>query len=329
MKSLLKTIIRRQARLPTAVGNLTRNFSVSPRDWRLSKEQWENHIQSTTGMSGNEPPSEAQLRFDLAVAHQLLAEFKMDDLCWNHTSARLSPASNTFLITPFPKMFEEVDPDSLVSGSENETGSVIHGAVYDSRPDVHACVHVHSPAILAVSCLEEGLQYISQESCSFYGKLAYQAFEGMEDDFDEQAHIQEALGATANTLIMQNHGAVTTGRTVGEAWVRMYYLEKACRVQLDVMQSGGKALHIPEAVVRRTAAQYQKAVNAHGASEWPALVRWWAKKHGVLDAAQQSSTQGVVGVTSLQQQKPLFQHHNHATAYLAGVDEEMVAMTAR
>ena len=189
---------------------------------------------------------EAALRRHLAAAHHLSHHFKFDDLVWNHVSARNGAQ---YLVTSGTHHFDEVTERNLVvSNSEiaNKTADVIHGAIYAARPDVHAIVHHHSPAVTAVSALADGLQFLSQDSAAFYGKVSYHDWEGTSLDYDERSRIAKALGADAHTLIMRNHGACTVGRSVGEAWTRYYILDRICAQQLAV---AGQRVVQPDAEV--------------------------------------------------------------------------------
>lgn len=174
------------------------------------------------------------LRRDLAAAHWLTNHFRMDDLTWNHISARapptsaktggdssdvLGPASSVeFLVTPGDRLWDDVKPQDLVLSSDNVTANVIHEGIYRARPDVQAVVHLHTPSVTTVSCLAGGLQLFDQDGAQFAseGAVAYHDWEGLSDDIDEQSRIAAAFGPTAHTLIMRNHGACTVGDSVGQ-----------------------------------------------------------------------------------------------------------------
>ena len=151
--------------------------------------------------------------------------------------ARL-PASDdgergAFLVTPGDRLFDEVTPANLAevgpkSAPVNVTADVIHAAIYEARPDVRAIVHHHTPAVVAASIV--GLQFLTQDASAFFDSVAYHEWEGVSDDYDEKSRIAAALGPKAHTLMMRHHGAVTTGSTVAEAWVRYFYLDRICQV---------------------------------------------------------------------------------------------------
>lgn len=251
-------------------------------EWATSIDEFQALVENCYAGSFDDQhpyPTESQLRFELCVAHHLFAERNMTDTVWNHLSVRETQSSEDFFITPFPMLFDDMTPaDMNSSSSVNKTGIVIHSAVYNSRRDVCAIVHLHTPAVVAVSCLQDEVMLLSQDAAGFYGKIAYHDWQGMSDDFNEQEIIARDFGTTAHTLIMRNHGALTVGRTIGEAWIRMLKLEEICRLQLEVLQTQLPLTVPSNAVLQHTADQFNELPNPHGYSEWPALVRRWAKR---------------------------------------------------
>jgi len=227
-------------------------------------------------------PSASSIREDLAIAHQLTAKFGMDDIVWNHISARARHGSNDYYITPFPRLFDEVHADNLlevhcdgVSMNGNVTGDTIHRSILEARPDINAICHSHTPAILAVSCLAGGLMFLEQNSALFYERVGYHDWEGLSTDSAESKALQSSLGPAPNhTLIMRNHGACTVGASVAQAWVRMYYLDVICRNQLEVLKTGAAINYPSPEVLAHTRSQAEENESfAHGASEWDALKR--------------------------------------------------------
>ena len=153
----------------------------------------------------------------------------------------------------------------------NFTGFVIHSAIYNRRPDVGCVMHSHSGAGLAVSALEEGFIPMVQDAFQFYNRVSYHEYEGLSLDLDERERLADSLGDKP-VMIMRNHGLLTTGATVAEAYVRMHYLELSCRNQLDIMASGGNVRLPSEEVCEHAALQYQKSAPA-GTYEWEPLLR--------------------------------------------------------
>lgn len=227
-------------------------------------------------------PSRDEIAADLAAAHVLSAHYGFTDTVWNHTSARVEAGKDEYLVTPFPVLFDEMTPELVAAhgaGSDNTTGHVIHGAVYEARPDVAAVVHTHTEAIEAVSCLEDGVTLIEQNGGGFYNKIAYHDWEGMSTDWNEQQLLAQSSTSTStsdgkpHTLIMRNHGACTFGASVGQAWVRMYFLDVICRVLLRALSTGQQLRMPSQETLATTAAAYSLPEYAHGGSEWGALRR--------------------------------------------------------
>jgi len=216
---------------------------------------------------------EAVVRRDLAAAHTLSHHFGFDEMVWNHISARITGA---FLITPGDMCFEEVRPDNLVESSpenKNVTADVIHSAIYRARPDVGAIVHHHTTAVTAVASMVDGLQFLTQDSAAFYGRIGYHEWEGVSDDYDECERLAAVVAGGAHTVMMRNHGALTFGATVAEAWVRHFYLDRVCQVQVA---TAGRSLVLPaKQVLQHAAKQYDPPDGPfrHGKYEWSALLR--------------------------------------------------------
>ena len=229
-------------------------------------------------------PSEGALREDVAAAYRLIAHFGMDDLIHTHLSARLPDEPDLLLINRYGDLFKDVQPDDLVvidhDGRQvrgapvpiNTAGAVIHTAIHRARPDVACVVHTHTIAGVAVSCLQEGLLPLNQTALLFYGRLAYHSYEGLALDLAEQDRLNADLG-DCGAMILRSHGLLTVGGSVAEAFSRMYNLEQACRIQLLAQAAGGALVRPSEAVMRRTADQYDGDADGAAALEWAALRR--------------------------------------------------------
>ncbi|MBX3568114.1 MAG: class II aldolase/adducin family protein [Rhizobiaceae bacterium] len=228
--------------------------------------------------------AEMAVREDLAAAYRLIARFGMDDIIHTHISARLPAEPDLLLINRYGDLFREVTPASLavidhhgqqMRGEQvpiNTAGIVIHTAVHAARPDAVCVMHTHTAAGVAVSCLEEGLLPLNQTSLMFYGQVGYHEFEGIALDRDEQERLVADLGSH-RAMILRNHGLLTVGRSVGEAFALMYNLEQACRIQLAALGTG-RPIHMPsDAVCQRTAAQYDADPDGAAELEWLALRR--------------------------------------------------------
>ncbi|MGH6718777.1 MAG: class II aldolase/adducin family protein [Alphaproteobacteria bacterium] len=224
--------------------------------------------------------AEWAMRVDLAAAFRLADRYGFSDFIWNHITARVPGESERFLINPFGLRYDEITASSLVKvdvdgnviggGSTNYTGFVIHSSIHAARPDVACVMHTHARGGCAVGCLEEGLLPFIQDSLAFGDKVAYHDYEGLGVDLGERQRIARNLGDAA-CLFLRNHGLITVGATVGEAFVRMVYLERACRVQMDILATGRPYRTVSAAMRAKAAAQYGDY--PHGKHEWPALIR--------------------------------------------------------
>lgn len=225
---------------------------------------------------------EAALRVDLAAAYRLLAHYGMDDTIYTHTSVRLPGEPHRFLINRYGMTFDEirasdlvtVDPEGhAVDGTEevNPAGFTIHSAIHGYREDAVCVMHTHTLAGMAVAALEAPLLMINQMSMEFHGRLATHAYEGIALDLSERERLRTDLGDKP-AMIMKNHGLLTVGRTVAEAFYLMYYLDMACRIQLEAQKAGTAILVPDEATVAHAAGQFGGAT-PRGARMWPALLR--------------------------------------------------------
>lgn len=233
----------------------------------------------------NDASQEREVRCDLAAAYRLIAHFGMDDLTSTHISARLPGNEKHFLLKPHGMMFDEitassliiVDPEGHAIGPEeeikiNNAGFTIHSAVHMNRDDARWVIHTHTLAGMAVAAQEQGLLPLNQKSMPFYGNIAYHQFEGVAIDLDERERLVRDL-SDKDAMILEHHGLLTVGRTVAEAFLNMYQLEQACRIQVAAMQSGQKILLPPDEVVAHTAAQFKHHGYNRSERSWVALKR--------------------------------------------------------
>lgn len=231
-------------------------------------------------------PTEAQVRIDLAAAYRLAAQRGWDDTIYTHLSASVPGEPDCYLINPFGARFDEISASSLVkvnrhgevvdgSGrSVNPTGFTIHGAVHAARPDAACVIHLHTPWGVALSMLPEGLLPTSQFALRLYRRLGRHAYEGLALGEAEQRRLVASLGAL-DGLILDNHGTLTVGRTVAEAWMLMYLLERAAQAQLTAMAAcGGRVRVVPDEIAALTYRQWVgDGSEIDGDLEWPALLR--------------------------------------------------------
>jgi len=228
---------------------------------------------------------EWRARVDLAAAYRLVALYGWDDLIFTHISARVPGAGHHFLLNPYGMMFDEVTASSLVKidldGKKvmesdyfiNPAGFTIHSAVHAARADALCVLHLHTDYGIAVSAQKDGLLPISQQAMFPLASLAYHEYEGLALNEDEKPRLVSDLG-NKNYLILRNHGLLTLGKTVADAFLSMYILESACRIQI-LAQSGGGELHrIADPIIDLTAKQLSAVTVGQGAElAWPGLLR--------------------------------------------------------
>ena len=226
-------------------------------------------------------------RVDLAAAYRLVAKYGMSDLVYNHITARVPGEPEHFLINQYGLMYAEMTASSFYKidlegnvifhpGGEyevNRAGYVIHSAVHSVRHDVECVIHTHTRAGGAVSAMKCGLLPLTQHAMRFYERIAYHDYEGVAVDEDEQSRLIADLGMH-DALILRNHGLLTCGRSIGEAFNLMYWLELACKSQVDAMASGTELIIPSHEVAAKTARLYQPGVRrTFGEMEWPTMLR--------------------------------------------------------
>lgn len=243
---------------------------------------------------------EWQLRCDLAAAYQLVDLYGMSDLAGTHISARVPGGADHFLLNPYGVLFDQITASSLikvdaegrvVSGAQrslNPAGFVIHSAIHMARPELTCALHTHTRANNGVGAVAEGLLPLTQKALNILHFVRYHDFEGTALDLDERERIVRDLGDEGRVVILRNHGALTVGRSVAEAWVWNYRLEMACRFQVDALACAGAGLRLlrpSEQTARRTIEQGREffspgGIAAPGDLEWPSLLRRLERERG-------------------------------------------------
>jgi ribulose-5-phosphate 4-epimerase/fuculose-1-phosphate aldolase len=243
-----------------------RNAAASPVRDRVSAGEWDTRV-------------------NLAACYRLAAHFRMTDLIYTHISARVPGAEHHFLINAFGQLWDEISASTLVKVTIdgdivedpagygiNRAGYVIHSAVHRARPDVACVIHTHTQAGIAVSAQDAGLLPLSQHAMRFTGNLAYHDYEGVALDLDEQQRLVADLGGR-KAMILRNHGLLTCGTSIYEAFDYMYYLERACQTQISAM-AGGAKLRMPAAgVPEKVANQFGNLPYKAWQPEWKAMLR--------------------------------------------------------
>jgi ribulose-5-phosphate 4-epimerase/fuculose-1-phosphate aldolase len=232
-------------------------------------------------------PEEWQVRVDLAAAYRLVAAFKWDDLVFTHISARVPGRHDQFLINPYGLMFDEITASSLIKidaqGNKvdespydvNPAGFTIHSAIHAVRHDAQCVLHVHSLNGIAVSAQKQGVLPISQQSIFVLSSLSYHDYEGVALRDDEKPRLVADLGPDNNYLMLRNHGLLTLGRSVADAFLAMYFFETVCTIQVRAMAGGAELTTVDPRIVAGAQAQARQATRGMGAGAlaWPGLLR--------------------------------------------------------
>lgn len=236
-------------------------------------------------LKGTVSEKEWQLRIDLAACYRLVADLGWDDLIYTHLSARLQ-GTDEYLVNPFGLAFNEVTASNLVKVDLqgnilndtpyviNPAGFTIHSAIHEARPDAHCVIHLHTNATTVIASQEQGLLAYSQYSMFSLASLSYHEYEGLAVNDSEKLRLQQDLG-NANHMLLVNHGGLTLGPTVGDAFMRFFDLQRACEIQV-MMQSTGQAASVISAEILDNIKLQQNVVNigeSGGQKIWPAMLR--------------------------------------------------------
>ena len=237
-------------------------------------------------------PGEAELRVQLAAAYRLVEHFGWNESIYGHLTVRVPGPERHFLINPYGLRYGEVTASNLVKitlageivgPSEwpvNAAGYAIHGAIHAAAPEAHCVMHTHSPAGMAVAALECGLLPISLDATLFHGRVGYHEYEGAIVSEDEKARLVRDLGRN-RALILRNHGLVTVGRTIAEAFLYLHRLETACRTQVDALAMNSALSYVPDEISAQSARQiddFSTHVSDIGALEFAAFMRMLDEK---------------------------------------------------
>ncbi len=236
-------------------------------------------------MEQEQDVTERRLRIDLAACYRLVALFGWDDLVFTHISARVPGTAHHFLINPYGMLFDEITASSLVKVDAegvkvthsaypvNPAGFVIHSAIHGARPDVVCVLHLHTMAGVGVSAQKAGLLPISQQATIALASLAYHDYEGIALNDEEKPRLVRDLGSNAS-LVLRNHGLLTVGRTIADAFVAMFNLQRACEIQVLAQSGGAELTSIDSRIVSGVKSNVQAVTKGGGgALAWPGLLR--------------------------------------------------------
>jgi len=255
----------------------------------IAQSMAEAHALSTVEippMQDKVSPEEWKIRVDLAAAYRLVAYYGWDDLIFTHLSARVPGPEHHFLLNPYNLMFEEVTASSLVkvdmSGNPveptpfitNAAGFTIHSALHMAREDAQAVIHLHTPSGQAVSAHADGLMPLTQTAMLIRDEIAYHDYEGVAVDLSERERLIADIG-DKHAMILRNHGTLSLGESVGEAFIRIYFLERACEAQIKALSAGDGNISNPPQGSPELTAEMGKVGLKMSANllAWPALLR--------------------------------------------------------
>ncbi|GEQ98133.1 class II aldolase [Iodidimonas gelatinilytica] len=227
---------------------------------------------------------EWQARVDLAAAYRLVAHFGWDELIFTHLTLRIPGPEHHFLINPLGLFFEEITASSLVKvgldGQKviespyavNPAGFTIHSAIHQGCEDAKAVLHVHTVAGTAVASQRDGLLPLTQDALTQWGDIAYHDYEGLALEEGEKARLVADMGM-AHSMILRNHGLLTIGETIGEAFLRLFFLQRACEMQIAAQSGGAPLIMLDDAMGQRVFAQANSGFEKPAALNWAALLR--------------------------------------------------------
>lgn len=227
---------------------------------------------------------EWELRVELAACYRLVALYGWTDLVFTHISARIPGPEHQFLINPYGLMFEEITASSLIRVDQNgnklsespfpvnPAGFTIHSCIHEARDDAACVLHTHTRSGVAVSAQKNGILPISQQSTFILASLAYHDYEGVALRAEEKPRLQQDLGRHAY-LMLRNHGLLVVGKSIADAFLKMYTFESACRIQIDA-QAGGELVHVNPLILQGLGRVVKDVTVGQGVNlVWPALMR--------------------------------------------------------
>ena len=239
-------------------------------------------IRNVKSLQKDVSQKEWNARIDLAACYRLIRANGWNMGIFNHLSIRVPEEPNFFLIKAHALLWDEVTASNLIKVNlhgeldekslVNRPGFVLHSAILRARPDINAIIHIHEASSVAISATKEGLLPMTQDSIFLYEQIGYHDYQGITEDAQERKSIVKSLG-TNSVMLMRNHGSVTVGKTMREAFILTERLVKGSKIQLQLMASGAE-LSIPSSkICRHTVQQYKAHNEGRGLDDWPAALR--------------------------------------------------------
>ena len=248
-----------------------------------------------SSLKGKVSEDEWKARVDLAALYRLVALYGWDDMIYTHISARIPGPEHHFLINPYGMFFEEITASSLVKidleGNIlqetpyfiNPAGFTIHSAVHAAREDAQYVMHLHSDQGVAVSAQKDGLLPLSQHALIVLPRLAYHDYEGIALNLDERERLVHDLGDKSTLMLLRNHGTLAVGKSAGDCWTGMFYLERACKQQVMALSVGrDNVLIAPQEAQDEVRAQVSRGIG--GGLAWPGALRRLDRENPGYDA---------------------------------------------
>ena len=250
----------------------------------------------SVSLKGKVSEEEWRARVELAALYRLAALYGWDDMIYTHISARVPGPEHHFLINPYGVWFDEMTASALVKIDTdgnildetpyhiNAAGFTIHSAVHMNREDAHFVMHLHTDQGAAVAAQKEGLLPLTQHSLIVLPRLTYHDYEGVAVNLDERERLVNDLGPTSNLMILRNHGTLALGQTAGECWNGMFYLERACKMQVMALSAGRENVLLSPVPARREASNLARRAGPGGSLAWPGALRKLERESPGYDA---------------------------------------------
>ena len=252
-------------------------------------------LAASASLKGKVSDEEWQARVDLAALYRLVAVYGWDDMIYTHISARVPGPEHHFLINPYGVWFGEMTASALVKVDcdgairqetphfVNPAGFTIHSAVHMNREDAHFVMHLHTDQGAAVAAQKEGLLPLTQHALIVLPRLSYHDYEGVALNLDERERLVKDLGPDATLMILRNHGTLALGQTAADCWTGMFYLERACKMQVMALSAGRDNVLLSPAPARREVSNVSRGAVGGGLA-WPGALRLLERESPGYDA---------------------------------------------